>query len=78
MSSAIDYFSYEDPFIKVKTHFFEKLYPYKGNITIASIEDCNFLVEKFGSKGFVQNKSKEPLHLFPVLGRLAGNPILSL
>lgn len=101
MGKAIDYFSYDNPFIKVKTYFsnkarkkmylrfeqmiqpkeadevldlgvtpdveladsnfFEKLYPYKGNITIASIEDCNFMVEKFGLKGFVQNKSKEPL-----------------
>ncbi len=101
MSKAIDYFAYDNPFIKVKTffsckarkkmflrferelqpaktdevldlgvtpdtrladsNFFEKLYPYKDKITIASIEDCEFLVGKFGLKGFVQNKSGEPL-----------------
>lgn len=101
MSKAIDYFSYDNPFIKVKTYFsckarekmylrfeqvlhpgredeildlgvtpdttladsnfFEKRYPYKDKITIASIEDCGFLVEKYGLKCFVRNKPKEPL-----------------
>lgn len=101
MSKAIDYFSYNNPFIKVKTffscrarkkmysrfdqmlhptqtdnvldlgvtpdtkladsNFFEKLYPYKNKLTIASIEDCKFLVQKYGLKEFVQNKPQEPL-----------------
>lgn len=101
MGKAIDYFSYDNPFIKVKTYFsckarkkmylrfeqalhperedevldlgvtpdtslkdsnfFEKLYPYKDKITIASIEDCEFLVKKYGLKCFAQNKPKEPL-----------------
>jgi SAM-dependent methyltransferase len=101
MSEAIDYFSYNNPFIKVKTffslkarkkmyrifeqiccpdetmktvdigatpdekladsNFFEKLYPYRNNLTIVSIEDCSSLVKKFGLAGFVQNKSKERL-----------------
>lgn len=101
MGNAIDYFSYDNPFLKVKTlfsnrarkkmyvrfeqsiqpkktdevldlgvtpdvkledsNFFEKLYPYKNRLTIASIEDCGFLVEEYGLKEFVQNKPKEPL-----------------
>lgn len=101
MGKAIDYFSYDNPFIKVKTYFsckarkkmylrfeqalhperedevldlgvtpdtslkdsnfFEKLYPYKDKITIASIEDCEFLVKKYGLKCFARNKPKEPL-----------------
>lgn len=101
MGKAIDYFAYDNPFIKVKTffscrarnkmylkfeqavcpkktdevldlgvtpdieledsNFFEKRYPYKNRLTIASIEDCTFLVEKYGLKEFVQNKPKAPL-----------------
>lgn len=44
-----------------ENNFFEKQYPYKDKITIASIEDCAFLVEKYGLKGFVQNHPKEAL-----------------
>lgn len=101
MSKGIDYFAYDNPFIKVKTYFslrarkrmydifmrnmqpgcddsildlgatpdtvlsdsnfFEKLYPYKENITVASIEDCSSLVETFGLKAFVFNKPGERL-----------------
>ncbi|MDE6846215.1 MAG: class I SAM-dependent methyltransferase [Lachnospiraceae bacterium] len=101
MNNAIDYFAYDNPFIKWKTffscrarkkmfvkferemhpketdevldlgvtpdtklvdsNFFEKLYPYKNKITIASIEDCAFLVKKYGLKNFIQNQSKKPL-----------------
>lgn len=101
MTKVIDYFSYNNPFIKVKTYFslrarnkmyhlfenfcqptendevldlgvtpdvsladsnfFEKLYPYKERLTIASIEDCAFLVEKYGLKAFVMNHPKEAL-----------------
>lgn len=43
------------------SNFFEKLYPYKDKITIASIEDCSFLVEKYGLKDFVQNQSGKSL-----------------
>lgn len=43
------------------SNFFEKFYPYKNRITVASIEDCSKLVEKFELERFVQNKSKEPL-----------------
>lgn len=101
MAKAIDYFSYDNPFLKVKTYwslkarnkmfsmfiencnpsendkvldlgatpdekladsnFFEELYPYKRNITVASIEDCHELVEKYGLERFVFNVSKQPL-----------------
>lgn len=43
------------------SNFFEKLYPYKNQITVASIEDCAFLVEKYGLKAYVQNHPKKPL-----------------
>lgn len=43
------------------SNFFEKLYPFKNRITIASIEECDFLVEKYGLKEFVKNKPKEAL-----------------
>lgn len=99
--TAIDYFSYNNPLIKVKTffslkarkkmferfvntckpkasdcvldlgvtpdvhladsNFFEKMYPYKEMITIASIEDCGFLVDKYGLNEFVRNKPHERL-----------------
>lgn len=101
MGKAIDYFAYDNPFIKVKTYFsckarrkmylrfermleptdldevldlgvtpdtkladsnfFEKIYPYKKKLTIASIEDCQFLVEQYGLKAFVQNCPKKSL-----------------
>ena len=44
-----------------ENNFFEKLYPYKNKITIASIEDCSFLVKKYELKEFVQNHPKEAL-----------------
>lgn len=101
MSKAIDYFSYDNPLLKVKTffscrarrkmyqrfeefmhptqndevldlgvtpdvtledsNFFEKYYPYKNKLTIASVEDCDFLKETYGLKEFVRNQSKEAL-----------------
>lgn len=102
MSKAIiNYFDYENPFVKLReffaykarkkmykkfeqtmspknsdevldlgvtsddvlkdSNFFEKMYPYKNRITVASIENCEFLVKKYGLKEFVQNKAKESL-----------------
>ncbi len=101
MGNAIDYFSYDNPFIRVKTffsnrarkkmylrfeqslqpketdevldfgvtpdvqlsdsNFFEKMYPYKNKLTVASIEDCEFLVEEYGLKAFVKNMPKAEL-----------------
>lgn len=101
MSDAIDYFAYNNPLIKIKTHFslkarskmynifweicepkesdsildlgatpdiilkdsnfFEKLYPFKHNITVASIEDCSNLVNEYGLSEFVFNESHKPL-----------------
>ena len=101
MSSAIDYFSYDNPFIKVKTYFsckarnkmyrtfieemhpdendeildlgttpdtklrdsnfFEKEYPYKSKLSIASIEDCSNLVDEYHLKQFKFNYPKRPL-----------------
>ncbi|MCM1230984.1 MAG: methyltransferase domain-containing protein [Ruminococcus flavefaciens] len=43
------------------SNFFEKKYPYKSKLTIASIEDCQFLADEYGLKGFVRNKPKERL-----------------
>lgn len=43
------------------SNFFEKMYPYKGMLTAASIEECGFLVDEYGLKAFVQNKPKAPL-----------------
>lgn len=43
------------------SNFFEKMYPYKKRLTIASIENCEFLVKKYGLKEFVQNSAKESL-----------------
>lgn len=43
------------------SNFFEKLYPYKSKLTVASIEDCEFLVGQYGLKEFVQNQPKQPL-----------------
>jgi SAM-dependent methyltransferase len=100
MSNVIDYFEYNNPFLKVKTYFslrarkkmyqrfindckpaeedhildigatpdtkladsnfFEKMYPYKGNITVASIEDCQALVRQFGLKRYVYNAPHQP------------------
>jgi len=50
------------PDMKLKdSNFLEKLYPHKENITLASIEDCNNVVNAYGLKGFVCNKPKEAL-----------------
>ncbi len=43
------------------SNYFEKVYPYKDRITIASIEDCKFLVEEYGLKGFVFNEPRKKL-----------------
>lgn len=43
------------------SNFFEKIYPYKDRLTVASIEDCSFLVEEYGLKAFVKNCPKESL-----------------
>lgn len=43
------------------SNFFEKYYPYKNKLTIASVEDCDFLKETYGLKEFVRNQSKEAL-----------------
>lgn len=43
------------------TNFFEKRYPYPGNITIASVEDCKHLVHRYNVKSFVQISEKSPL-----------------
>lgn len=43
------------------SNFFERCYPYKQNLTVASIEDCSNLVDAFGLKRFVQNTPKAAL-----------------
>lgn len=43
------------------SNFFEQRYPYKDKITVASIEDCTPIVQKFGLKAFVLNRPKERL-----------------
>lgn len=43
------------------SNFFEKMYPYKDKITVASIEDCSNLVKEFGLKRFVYNVPKQRL-----------------
>ncbi len=43
------------------SNFFEKMYPYKYKIAIASIEDCEFMIKKFKLKSFVKIKSHQPL-----------------
>ncbi len=43
------------------SNFLEKLYPHKKNITIASIEDCSNVAEKYGLKKFVFNTPKKAL-----------------
>lgn len=42
------------------SNFFEQMYPYKGNITVASIENCEILVRKFGLKRYVYNAPHKP------------------
>lgn len=43
------------------SNFFEMLYPWKQNITVASIENCSALVEKLGLKAYVYNEPKKSL-----------------
>lgn len=43
------------------SNYFEKQYPWKNRITIASIENCSCLVIKYGLKRFVYNVPKQPL-----------------
>ena len=44
------------PDTKLKdSNLFDKLYPYKKQLTVCSIEDCSELVEKMGLKKFVFN-----------------------
>lgn len=45
------------------SNFFEMLYPWKQNITVASIENCSALVEKLGLKAYVYNEPKKASHL---------------
>ena len=50
------------PDTKLKdSNLFDKLYPYKKQLTVCSIEDCSELVEKMGLKKFVFNEPKKPL-----------------
>lgn len=100
-SGAIDYFAYDNKFLKFKTFFsikarkkmfnnfmeyvkpsknseildlgatpdtkladsniFDKLYPYKTQLTVCSIEDCSNIVSELGLKDFVFNEAKKPL-----------------
>ncbi|MDP2843941.1 MAG: methyltransferase domain-containing protein [Acetobacterium sp.] len=43
------------------SNLFDKLYPYKSKITVASIEDCSDLVEELSLKEFVYNQPKKAL-----------------
>lgn len=43
------------------SNLFDKLYPYKSNLTICSIEDCSNIVDNLGLKKFVFNEAKQPL-----------------
>ena len=101
MIKAIDYFGYDSPFLRIKTHFsilarrkmyrrfveicrprppdrvldlgvtpderladsnlFEKLYPWKGQITAASVEDCSNIARRYGLNRFVCTRAGEPL-----------------
>lgn len=101
MAKGVDYFGYDNPFIRFKTffscrarekmyrlfeeallpqptdevldlgatpdstladsNFFEKRYPYKNKITVASIENCSSLVKEYGLKKFVYNEPKQKL-----------------
>ena len=45
----------------LESNFFEQKYPYKQNLTIASIEDCSEVVKRFGLKKFVFNYPKKSL-----------------
>lgn len=41
------------------SNFFEKLYPYPGNITAVGMEDCAFLETEFPGLKFVQSDGKQ-------------------
>ena len=43
------------------SNLFDKLYPYKSKLTVASIEDCSALVEELSLKEFVYNEPKKAL-----------------
>ncbi|WP_026659353.1 methyltransferase domain-containing protein [Butyrivibrio sp. AC2005] len=43
------------------SNIFDKLYPYRKQITVCSIEDCSNIVSDLGLKGFVFNEAKKPL-----------------
>lgn len=101
MSKVIDYFSYDNKFISVKTYFsikartkmfelfkkyinpkesdkildlgatpdakladsnlFDKLYPFKKQISACSIEDCSNIVSELGLKACYMNEPKKAL-----------------
>jgi len=44
-----------------ESNYFEQRYPYPQQLTIASIEDCQNVVEKYSLKEFVYNYSGKPL-----------------
>ena len=43
------------------SNLFEKLYPWKEQITAASVEDCGNIVRRYGLKSFVLTQPKQPL-----------------
>jgi 2-polyprenyl-3-methyl-5-hydroxy-6-metoxy-1,4-benzoquinol methylase len=59
-TSILDLGATPDTLLK-DSNFLEKLYPHKENITVASIEDCHEMVEKYGCKAFCYNTPKEAL-----------------
>ena len=101
MTAAVDYFGYDNRFLRIKTRFsvkarkkmyrrflaicapqptdsvldlgltpdgrledsnlFEKTYPWKGQITGVSVEDCANIAQKYGLKRFVLTCPKRPL-----------------
>lgn len=44
-----------------ESNFFEKMYPYPKNLTVASVEDCRFLVDEYALKDFVKTTADEKL-----------------
>lgn len=47
--------------ILIESNFFEKMYPYKNNLTAASIEDAKFLEEQYTGITFVLTEPDKPL-----------------
>ncbi len=43
------------------SNLFEKLYPWKEQITAASVENCHNIVRKYGLKTFVLTQARKPL-----------------